>query len=168
MNTRWVRTQWTDGQSLIEVVIATAVIILLATGLIAGTTAALKANISARARSEATKLVQEGLEEARHDRDSGWQAFQGYTATYNPAYYCLPSTNTFTPTGGNGNPNTDTTLCAANVLVTVGSGNISYRRYATFEWDNTNQRMRVSVMVKWLESGTERTSQAETYLTQWR
>ena len=63
------------GQTLIEMVVVVGIVVLLATGIVAGTTASLARSKTAETRSEALSLAQAGIELAREARDSGWTAF---------------------------------------------------------------------------------------------
>lgn len=151
-----------NGQSIVEVIVATAVILLLATGLVAGTSAALRASISSRARSESTKLVAEGLEIARNDRDKGWSTFQG-RSTGAATSYCLGQNDTsflgLTPESDPANN------CAQFTL-----GSVRYRRWGTFDWEPaaTPPYMIVTLTVNWREGSATRNSHATVYLTQWK
>src|SRR3990172_11075319 len=77
------------GQSLIEVVVSVGVAVLLAVSLITTSLITQKSSRSARNNSQATKLVQQTLEQLRVYRDR-----YGFAALPNvpqppPAWYCL-------------------------------------------------------------------------------
>lgn len=146
------------GQSLIEAVVAVAVVIVLVTGIIAGTTSSLRSSAYARARSEATKLVQQAIEIARADRDANWSTF--YARSGNS--YCLGNANVLIAAA---DPVAD---CANNKSITASSLTINFTRYITFSYDSGNERMIVTAFVIWNEGSAQRTSRAETYFTQWK
>jgi Tfp pilus assembly protein PilV len=168
MSIRSLRSKrYNNGQSLVEVIVATAVVVLLATGLVVGTTSALRASIASRARSEGTKLVQQGLEIARHDRELGWADFQSldlHSAEATPTYYCFSSSATsFLSLSETTNPDGCT-------MFTIGT--VSYRRYAEFNWITSTDPdyMKVKIITKWRESSStpNRQAFAEINLTQWK
>lgn len=65
-----------SGQTIVEAVVAMAIITLLVTGLVIGTTVSLKSSSYARLRSKAVKYAQEGMEKVRNDRNTNWSTFQ--------------------------------------------------------------------------------------------
>lgn len=71
-----------SGQTLVEAIIAIGVVVLLVTGLIAGTTASLKTSQSGRSRDQAVKLAEEGVEYARLLRDQSWSTLSSYSGMY--------------------------------------------------------------------------------------
>jgi Tfp pilus assembly protein PilV len=166
------------GQSLVEVVVAFGVVILMVTGLIIGTTYSLKANQNSRARSIATKLVQQGLEFARKDRESSWYAFKDLTST--SATFCVGNVTSYTtpklvPLDPFANP---FVTCSGNKAQT--NPTINFTRFATFTWydmgdplppsnnPSPTDLMRVTVKVRWNEGTVVRTSQATSDFTKWR
>ncbi len=70
------------GQTLIEAIISISIVVLLVTGLIAGTSASLKTSVSGRSRDQAVKLAEEGLEHARSLRDQSWATLASYSGSY--------------------------------------------------------------------------------------
>ena len=65
--------EYQHGQSLVEMVVVIGVVVLLAVGIIAGTTASLSATENAQTRSNALKFASEGIERTRELRDAGWE-----------------------------------------------------------------------------------------------
>ena len=136
------------GQSLIEAIVAVAAVVLIVTGLIVGTTQALRASQLARARSLANKYSQEAIELTRNLRDSGWTLFQTRSGRY-----CLAKDNSW-PAGPSAN-------CTPNIDNT-------YTREAIFSWDGVAERMIVTVRTSWSEGAVTRQSELTTYFTRWR
>ncbi len=134
------------GQTLIEAIIATLVVILLATGLISGTTAALKASQSARYRALGTKMAQEGIEIVRNKRDEGWNGFISHYVLTD----AVPKTAT------------------ENITITEGSLTFQFTRDITLTYTSGNQTTTVFVDVTWSEGSATRHAKAETILTNWR
>lgn len=64
-----------QGQSLVEMIVVIGMVVLLTTGIVAGTTASLSRSETSQVRSNALSFAQEGIELARKTRDSGWDAF---------------------------------------------------------------------------------------------
>lgn len=69
------------GQSLIEVVVALAIVIMLAISLVATTLLVQKASKTARDNTQATKLVQQNIEQVRVFRDRNASGFDGLPAS---------------------------------------------------------------------------------------
>jgi type II secretory pathway pseudopilin PulG len=154
-----------SGQTLVEVVVVLGIVVLLCTGLISGTIFSLKANQSSRARSIAVKFVQEGIEIARKDKESGWYAFKSLTS--GTSNYCVNSgLTTFLPASPLTPVVDPAVTCNANII--QGSPAISFTRYATFKLNNSPESMTVTVTVNWNDGATVRTSQATTDFTKWR
>lgn len=63
------------GQSLVEMIVVIGMVVLLATGIVVGTTASLSRTESSQVRSQALSIAQAGIELARVTRDTGWEAF---------------------------------------------------------------------------------------------
>ncbi len=137
------------GQTLIEAVVVIGVVVLLATGLIAGTTASLRAAQSGRARSQAVTLAQQGIELMRTLRDQQWSSFQAYTG-----FYCVADDHTLTP-----NASED---CPLDIETPQGN----FGRSVHFDWQDP--RMVVTVKVKYVDGALTRDSTLVTYFTQWR
>ena len=70
------------GQTLVEAIISISVVVLLVTGLVAGTSASLKTSQSGRSRDQAVKLAEEGLEYTRSLRDTSWSTLSSYSGDY--------------------------------------------------------------------------------------
>src|SRR5688572_6650554 len=91
------------GQTLVEAVVVVGVVVLLVTGLLAGTTASLRSAQSGRTRTQAVSLTQQGIEIVRGIRDENWDTFQGYVGSY-----CLGDDQVLTVSGGSCSPNITT------------------------------------------------------------
>lgn len=136
------------GQTLVEAVVVIGVVVLLVTGLIAGTTASLKSSQSGRIRSQAVSFASEALEIVRSIRDENWITFLGYTGSY-----CLGSDNILTPTAS---------ACATNI---VGAEN-SFARGVSLSWQDP--KMVVTATVSFVEGEQVKDVTLVTYLTQWK
>lgn len=142
------------GQALLEAVVAVGLVIILTTGLIAGTSFALRGGQESKTRSVAVKYTQEGLELTRALRDAGWNEFEQVYG--GPA----PSGKTWCLTG---NGQWVSGSCEQANLI----GGI-YRRQIALVWDNSNERMDTTVVVSWSEGGATRQSQLKTFFTKWK
>lgn len=76
------------GQSLIEVVIALAVVVALAISLVTASLVTQRTSRSASSNTEATKLVQQLIEQVRVMRDR-----KGFVSLVNNNYSCIKNTN---------------------------------------------------------------------------
>lgn len=140
-----------SGQSLIEAVVAIAIVVMLITGVLVATTQSLNVSQSGKFRSQAVKYAQEGIELSRNLRDSGWSTFSTY-GTVGGTLWCVDGNGTWTADDGDG-------VCPANVA------NI-FTRAITIAWNDPI--MDVSVSVSWEEGAEKRRVDLRTYFTQWR
>lgn len=136
------------GQTLVEAVVVVGVVVLLVTGLIAGTTASLRSAQSGRTRAQAVSYAQEGIEIVRGVRDQSWNKFQSYSGSY-----CLGSTQTLTPNSG---------TCPVNLTTSEGS----FTRSVSFNWQNP--KMVVTVTVSYTEGEGQKDVTLVTYFTEWK
>ena len=135
------------GQALIEVLVALGVVLLLATALIVGTTASLKAVRFSKTKDEAVKYLQEGVELTRKLRNDDWVAFQQMDGLW-----CIDSTGTWSEA---------VVSCPFDI-------NQLFQRSVKFTWDETNGRMDVVVTVGWTDGPDVHTTELETYFTKWQ
>ncbi len=139
----------TSGQTLVEVVVAIGVVVLLVTGLIVSTSVSLKASQYGKMRSLSTQYAQEAIEATRNLKDSGWSTFSGYGAVQ-PISWCFNKAGDWTQMVGACSPNIDN----------------FYTRVVTFTWDDP--RMKVDVVVAWVDGAKTYSSTLSTFFTQWK
>lgn len=137
-----------SGQTLVEAVVVIGVVVLLVTGLLAGTTASLRSAQSGRTRTQAISLAQQGVEIIRGLRDEQWDTFEVLTGAY-----CL---------GDDHQLNTAAGSCAPNITTPEGT----LTRSALFDWQDP--KMVVQVTVSYREADTTRDITLTTYFTQWK
>lgn len=135
-----------SGQSLVEAVVVIGVVILLVTGIVAGTTASIKNVDQGKTRSLALKYSQEGMEYARNLRNTGWETFQ-----VKNGLYCLDKTSVLTAAASG--------TCPVNV-------DTMYKRSLTFTWSDPT--MTVLSQVTWNDGNGEHKSELTTNFTKWR
>ncbi len=142
------------GQALLEAIVAVGLVLVIATGLIAGTTFSLRVGSAGKLRSVASKYTQEGVEAVRILRDQSWLIFQGTYSGVPPAgkLWCIPKTGGWT----------SGTCVASQLLDGV------YNRSARLVWDATQERVEATIFLTWNENGTMRQSQVITYFTDWK
>lgn len=146
------------GQSIAEIVVATAMVVLLVTGLVSISSSSIKANTSSRYRSTATKLTQEAMELSRSLRDEyGWNYF---FLNYENTDWCIETSLAFVPKAASCPP------------FTVGSNpTLTYTREVNFVGVSVppgeKQKIQVTVTVSWTENSQTRTSKATSYINQW-
>ena len=139
------------GQTLAEVVVAIGVVVLLVTGLIFGTSVTLKASQYGKARSQAVQYAQEAIEITRSLRDSGWTTFFTYGGV-TPLSWCLDKAGVWTAMSGS---------CSANI-------DSFYTRQVTLTWIEIDSKMKVDVVVSWIDGNKTFTVPVTTYFTQWK
>jgi len=134
------------GQSLIEAVVAVAIVLMLVTGLIVATTSALKYGQQSKLRSTALAYAKEGIEAVRTQRDASWTSFALHSGMY-----CLSKDLVFTQV--------DPCPYALDSI---------FSRSVTYSWDAGNSRMGIVVKVSWVEQNQVRSVTLTSYLTNWR
>ncbi|MCX6794106.1 MAG: hypothetical protein NTY06_03300 [Candidatus Gottesmanbacteria bacterium] len=127
-----------EGQSLVEMIVVIGMVVLLATGIVVGTTTSLSRSGTSQVRSQALFYAQAGIELARETRDNGWAAF---------AALGDPPTTTVTTI------NTTFTRSVMLQLTTV-SGVSTMKVTSRVKWGDT--------------SNPANAVELTTYLTQWR
>jgi type II secretory pathway pseudopilin PulG len=145
-------------------VVVIGVVIMLATGIVAGTTATLARTRTNELRSTALQYAQEGIEQTRSKRDAGWQTFAALGSTQdvpplsNKSVYCLGDDGIFLPT-----------------VVSCTTPNVhgKYTRSVTLTLvspaDPSQMYMSVDVVVSWGNTANPTNSvELKTDLTQWR
>jgi len=145
-----------NGQSLIEVIVAVGMIMLLTTGLIAGTTAAIKAGRFGSVKSPAGKYAQEGIETARKLRDESWSSFDAMKSGATNGKWCLGDDLAFVDA-----KESPEVSCLGNL-------NTTYTRYLTFTWIGAENAMQVTSTVTWIDGSTMKKSELITKFTNWK
>lgn len=142
------------GQSLVEMIVIIGMVVLLATGIVAGTVASLSRSETSKARSEALSFAQAGIELTRGVRDAGWNTFVVKGSP--PSTYCVGSDAVF------GQPQASCT--AFNIEDT-------YVRSVTLDFTTVSgtPTMKVTSKVAWGDiANPVNAVTLTTYLTQWR
>ncbi|MEX2028332.1 MAG: type II secretion system protein [Candidatus Curtissbacteria bacterium] len=136
------------GQSLIEVVVALAVVIMLAVSLVATTLLVQKASKNAQNTTQATKLVQQNIEQVRIFRDRGVTGFDA-----------LPDSGCHKLNTVNADPAAWTVSSLASCEGNPPSGsesvvfeNVTFNRWLSFT-SPSSRRKTVTVTVSWNDSG---------------
>jgi type II secretory pathway pseudopilin PulG len=151
-----------QGQTLVEAIVATGVVMILVTGLILGMTVAVKVGQSNKSRSLATKLAQEAVEQIRNQRDArGWNQFKLDYGSGGD--YCMLNSSNISIKGPS-----DT----CSLIINDGSYNLTFTRIITLNYNDGSssppERFNAYVDVSWNERGKIRSSKNETELTNWR
>jgi len=128
------------GQTIIEVIIATGVVVLVMTAIMAGLTLSLKNTAQAKYKALASKLAQEGIEAFRRERDLlGFESFRAGLASQT---YCLPSIPSQLSQFGAG------TCGDADGITMTG---VTFFRQAEVVGATDNDPVVVEVSVTWLD-----------------
>jgi type II secretory pathway pseudopilin PulG len=141
---------WTNGQTIIEAIVVIAVVVVLVTGLIAGTTTSLRASSAGRTKSQALKYAEQAFEYVRNLRDAKWTTFQAYSG-----FYCLGNETNALLTSTSEN-------CPMNITTPEGT----FSRRLEFVWDG--EKMTVKVSVKYPDGSQTKDVSLTTYFTQWK
>ena len=135
-----------SAQSLIEVVIAMAVIVGLAVALVTTTLVVQRASRTAKNTSQATKLVQQNIEQVRILRDR-----QGFASLANNDCWVLTNTADINPNNwklanNSSDPSVD---CPESVLL----NQVVFDRSLKIEIGANSDQKKVTVTVSWTDSG---------------
>jgi type II secretory pathway pseudopilin PulG len=147
------------GQTLVEMIVIIGMVVLLATGIVAGTTVSLSRSKTSQVRSDALTFAQAGIELARKQRDNGWDAFAAMGTSSN--MYCVGSDGVFGQ---------------AQTECSVPNINNTFTRSVTLQLIPipaipTMEEMKVTSRVAWGDTTNPtntNTVQLTTYLTQWK
>jgi type II secretory pathway pseudopilin PulG len=143
-----------EGQTLVEMIVIIGTVVLLTSGIVAGTTISLGRSQLSQTRSRALALAQEGIELARGKRDNGWDAF---VLMANPtSTYCVGSDSSFGVAGAAcTTPNIQSTFTRSIKLQSTTIAGIP--------------TIKVTSQAAWGDiSSPSNTVQLTTYLTQWK
>lgn len=157
-----------SGQSLVEVLIAFGVTVVLGVALISAGLVTQRASLSARNKSQATKLAQGYLEQVRIIRD-----LMGATAFNNLGSACYTVTNSSSSnpdqwslgsgcTGGTAPCN----VAAPYNGELIALNNVNYCRKITLSAASNGARP-VQIDVSWKEGVNDRIVSAKTVLSKW-
>ena len=139
-----------SGQSLVEILVAIAVVTLVLVTLVAAVVMAIRGVRFSKEKIRANFLNQEGMEWARSQRqEKGWADF-GLLATGAGARYCLVDLSWDRLGSCSESQIIDTKFTREAVLTTAGSDGV-----------------KVAVTTTWDEGGSEFVSKGETTLRQW-
>jgi type II secretory pathway pseudopilin PulG len=139
------------GQSLVEMIVIVGMVVLLMTGIVAGTTVSLSRSETSQVRSVALSHAQSGIELARAKRDSGWAAFALLGTS--PTTYCVGADGVF-----------NTGLCTINM-------DGKYIRSVSLQLTAVSlvSTMKVTSRVVWGDTANPSNAvQLTTYLTEWK
>jgi len=140
-----------SGQSLIETVVAVAIVTLIVTGLVAATTSTLRFSQMSKTRTQALQYAKEGLEIVRIIRDTGWASIPQTDQSY-----CLSK--------GQQELGTSTSDACPMDIDNMYSRTLSFSHDATCV---TPACSKVTVTVSWIEQDTKSVS-LSSYITNWR
>lgn len=149
-----------QGDSLIEVLVVSFILMTTLVALTSLTTISVARNRLSRERVVATRLAQEGLEWLKSERDRlGYDTFATTVFPIDGDDYCIPLASGLleAPVGSPADPKT---LDACKVATTP------YYRWVRMDIDDTNDRITLMVSVWWPGQPNEITIQG--LLTKWQ
>ena len=146
-----------SGQSLVEMMVAVAVVSMVLVGLISAITFSLANAQFSRNKTLATKYSQEAIEWLRNERDKlGWAGTNGFynKAGDNSTTYCLNSLTSWPAAGG----------CAGTVIA-----NTIFTRDVFVDGNGGAQdQVSVKVTVTWPQGSRTGSVVVDTYLNKWQ
>ena len=143
-----------SGQSLVEVVVTTAIAMLILVALVGGATVAVRNIQYSRTRARAMELNRQATEWLRSERAKGWS---GFCDRFESITYCLNNLKFDNPGS-----------CGDEDLV-----DNTFKREASFtkERNPSNpeviDKVTVTVVTSWTDSQGEHREEVVTYLTKW-
>ena len=137
-----------NGSSLIEVLLALAVVLLVIIALARGVTTAIKSSDASKRGIQAASYAQEGMENVRAFRDAGWTQFDGFV-TGN-----LGINRDFT----NSVPSSSNCPTSANILSI-------FTRCVKFEGPISPDKYKATVNVSWTDGSGTHSSTLVSYFT---
>jgi len=144
-----------SGQSLVEVVVTTAIAMLILVALVAGATVAVRNIQYSRTRARAMELNRQATEWLRSERAKGWSEFL-FNLNFgvgNEAYYCLNNTADL----NFNNPD----RCDPPELI-----DSTFKREAHVAKEGSD-KVTVTLTTSWTDSQGEHREEVVTYLTRW-
>jgi len=149
------------GQTLFEMVIALAVVVLVITGIVKAVTTAIKNSTFARNKSEATRYSQEALEWVKTERDK--RSWSDFTSKVLSSKACIPSLSWPTQPSP-----CDAGLDSNKIQNTIFFRNVTIQDTNNASCDSGDTACNVTMEVFWLDADTTHTSQLQTRVTNWR
>lgn len=148
------------GSSLIEIIVATGVMALVLTAIVAGLTLSLKTNAEAEYRSQAVKRSQEAMEVFRRERTlRGWDGFvAGLTDNASYCFQTLPAPEAELESGE----------CDSSDAIVISG--IEFFRQAEVEIDDSSPsdvEVRVEMRVFWNTGSGQRSVNLVQTFRQW-
>lgn len=151
------------GQSIVEVLVATAVVGVVITAIASGLTLSVKNTAEAKYKTLATTMAQQALEVYRRERVvQGWESFRDALGA--GGTYCL---NTL-PTNSTAFVNLATGACTQDVVI-AGTG---FRRSAevvpsNLDADPEPEQLQVTITMSWRDGARQRSVNIEQAFRQW-
>ena len=136
-----------SGQSLVEVVVTTAIAMLILVALVGGATVAVRNIQYSRTRARAMELNRQATEWLRSERAKGWSEFWNKLAD---GVYCLNNLDLGRHRGCNSNELIDSTFKREAYIVKEGA-----------------DKAAVTLTTSWTDSQGEHREEVVTYLTRW-
>ena len=157
------RHTFLGGQSLVEVVVSIGIAVILAISLITTSLITQKSSRSARNNSQATKLVQQTLEQLRVFRDRN-----GFSVSTFPSVLAITCFTFATPDLNVPSAWTLTSGCSTSQTVSLGTTIFTRKVEMINEPLVTAEKRLITVTVSWDESGQTRSVKSQTFLSLWQ
>lgn len=139
-----IKNPFNSGETIIEIIIATAVVTLVMTAVMSGMTFSIKNTAQSKYKTLGTKLAQDGLEVFRRERDlMGWSTF--YNSLNNGVYCFAILPENLSEFSAGDCDSTEVVLVANNEFVRQAnvqkdfSGSDTLKATVTVSWGDGNQ-----------------------------
>jgi len=164
-----VKGEFFSGQTLIEVVVSIGIAVLLAISLITTSLITQKSSRSARNNSQATKLVQQTLEQLRIFRDRHPpddpivdDALEFLPNAPTATCYSLDATSNIPD-----NWTLNSASCSTTQTITLDNTNFNRKIEMINQGLNAEKRL-ITITISWDESGQTRSVKSQTFLGLWQ
>lgn len=149
-----------SGQTIVEVIVATGILALVLTAIVAGLALSVKNTAQSKFKALSSKLAQEGIESIRKFRDQlGWDTFYTILNNQGSGFYCL---NTL-PADVDSFQNLELGVCDSGFAV-VGS---EFEREAYIDIISADE-ISIEMTVSWDDAGTTREALINQEFKNWK
>ena len=163
------KNEFSGGQSLVEVVVSVGIAVILAISLITTSLITQKSSRSARNNSQATKLVQQTLEQIRvfRDRHPPDDPAVDDKLEFLPN---APTTTCYSLDATSNDPDNwtlNSASCSTTQTITLDNTNFNRKIEMINQGLNAEKRL-ITITISWDESGQTRSVKSQTFLSLWQ
>ena len=156
-----IKNKFQAGQTVVEVLIATGVVALVMTALMAAMTLSLQNSSQAKYKALATKLGQEGMESFRQFRSNlGWESFYTLLNAQGSGDYCLNAVPTQTA-------QFQALASGQCSEYTISRTGVNFKRELDLEIISSDE-IKFEVTVSWLDGADDKSTTVTQHFKNWR